>query len=1146
MRKKWLALCAVFAFLFAAFFSLWLEKPVLMQKLSETVTTTVDDKINGTLSFQTMDVSFTGQVTLTEPIIKDTKGRVVLSGSQIAVQINTWKLLSSLSNGRTAAAIDTVDVSQPVVHIWQNQPDKTWNVATLMKPSQDKSDAGFRAAVRFQDGTVRLQLADGTLLVGEDAEGTVDFASYPKMYADASLSVDGEKLTASGHYTSSRDFDMIVHGDSVRASYVNPFVPAGTDVTVDGGQIRNIRVRYSQNQRGQSFSGSAEAEKLAGTVSGFSYEDVSGKVRLDDQSVYLDEASGRINGQKVRADGEIRIDGDTPVFQLDLALPGAELAAFADVLPVAVTGSVGFTGRIWGTVQELRASGTVTVPELEYEGLVLTDGKATIVTNGDTIDIEDLSANIAGGSFRGQGSYDMASGNFGADVHAADIQLEAIPQLPAAVLGSVTADVTIAGNRSDGSLQASGYATAAGLSYNGLEADQAAADFTYADGVLALDSLTASVQGGTLAAQGVFDTQGDRTNISFTADDLPLSLAENYVSLSLAGTFSAAGHLYGAAPDWDIIFRARTGSIQGMPFDSLDGTLSGSASLIRIPSLVWRYVDGLHEANGTINLDSRRLELEVATKHMRLERILPVLGREDLPLTGWADNTVRVTGTLDQPRAEGSFQLTSGSAYGYLYKNVSANYRLAGGTLYIDHGDISAYDASISVQGSLGERLNLDLDGKNLDIARIVPHKGPQRAGIVQLKGHVGGTVDNPAFDGSIRADRLVFNQTALEHIQGDVGYHGGILRLTDFHFDQNGGSYDARGGYNPDNGWIMVRASVAAGDLGSLLKLAGVTNTDVSGRIDGKLSVDGTTEAPKARLTGQLSQAFIGTTAVEPTDIDVLYENDVIQIKKLSLNAGGGLLAAEGTYALHGPVQMQLAAKNFPTRLITALAGRKDIDLDTRIDFAANLSGTGDHPNADVSLETGGGTINGISFSSVYALLNIRDRIINVKKAYAAKDPYKVSASGTIPIAALTGEKTGESMDVTVHLDNAGLDLLTFLTPMITDAQGGLDGSIQLRGTAAAPELYGSLGIQNGSFSIKTVKYPLSNIKGQLHLLGKTASFTASAVMDKPKAKQPGNVQLQGQAAWQGWQFTNYAVQATLDRLAVECPYFTGPLNGQ
>ena len=69
-----------------------------------------------------------------------------------------------------------------------------------------------------------------------------------------------------------------------------------------------------------------------------------------------------------------------------------------------------------------------------------------------------------------------------------------------------------------------------------------------------------------------------------------------------------------------------------------------------------------------------------------------------MPLTGWADNTITLSGSLDNPTASGSFRLTSGSYAGYLYKNVSADYRLDNGTVYLSNVDISSYTASLAPQ----------------------------------------------------------------------------------------------------------------------------------------------------------------------------------------------------------------------------------------------------------------------------------------------------------------------------------------------------------------------------------------------------------------------------------------------------------------
>lgn len=67
---------------------------------------------------------------------------------------------------------------------------------------------------------------------------------------------------------------------------------------------------------------------------------------------------------------------------------------------------------------------------------------------------------------------------------------------------------------------------------------------------------------------------------------------------------------------------------------------------------------------------------------MRLERLLDGVGKTDFPLTGWADNTLYITGTMENPKAKGSFYLHDGSGYGYLYKTIQSDYEFHGGTVY--------------------------------------------------------------------------------------------------------------------------------------------------------------------------------------------------------------------------------------------------------------------------------------------------------------------------------------------------------------------------------------------------------------------------------------------------------------------------------
>ena len=84
----------------------------------------------------------------------------------------------------------------------------------------------------------------------------------------------------------------------------------------------------------------------------------------------------------------------------------------------------------------------------------------------------------------------------------------------------------------------------------------------------------------------------------------------------------------------------------------------------------------------------------------------------------------------------------------------------------------------------------------------------------------------------------------------------------------------------------------------------------------------------------------------------------------------------------------------------------------------------------------------------------------------------------------------------------------------------------------AADPQVYGTLSVDDGSLSIRTVRNPLTRITGQLQFTGRKAAFSGSAVMDKAKAKNPGKLQVQADASWQGWEVTSY--KGLLARLSV------------
>lgn len=1147
MKKKWIAGCAVSVFFLSAMTAFWIEKPELTQQLSEIATTTANSKLNGTLSFASMDISLTGKITVSHPVIRDSKGKIVLECEDVGIYVNPGKILSSVWDGNVLASLDTIDVDKPVAHVWENE-DGSWNIATIVKMDNTETNSNFYGVIRFNDGAVQAAVPgeNGRTVVLEQVNGDVSFADYPKRIAIAAdASLDGHAVSLSGTYASSYAYDMTVQADHIDASYAGMFIPKSAEVEILGGSVDNIKARVADGKDGFFLSGQADLSDGAAAVYGLDAEHVAGHISLTSDDVTLKDMSGTINGQAFRAGGIIKTNADVPVFNIDVDVPGASVDAFSHFISEPVSGIVGFKGTVWGTADNISGKGTATVSDVNYNGWEITDGTADVFYADHMAQVSDLEAHTAGGVINGSASCRVDTGDFDADIQVSSIDLSTIPAIPYAVLGTVSADVKVAGNWKDSRIQALGSAHVQGLSYDGMEIDEGTADVSYHDGLLALADVDIRAGGGTICGGGTYDLNEHIPDIAFTADNVSLAMLSPAVSIPMSGTVSAAGRIYGPDAQWNVSISAKDGMIQHMPFDTIDGTIQGVGRTLNIPAVYWRYKDGMHTLSGHVNLDTRAIEATIDTKHMRLEKLLPAVGQENLPMTGWADNTVVINGTIDNPSAKGRFRLSDGSYAGYLYRNISAEYWLDNDVLHIDNGNISSYDASVSVQGSVGKTLDLNIEGKEIDISRLMPQNRLPRSGVCNVKAHVGGTPDNPSASGSLRSDEITVNNMKMTDVRGDFVYYDKFLRLTDLHFDQNGGAYDADLLYKSTDGLLRGQASVTNGDIASILTLAAVPVQHVEGNISGNINLSGTIADPQVSVTGQITNASLAGQPIDPANIDIQFENGTVYVNDLALKSGESVLAVKGRYAFHGPVDLQVAARNFPSRSLLDMLNQSSVDVDTPIDFAAELGGTGDALEADVSAQLNGGTINGVDFTTGFALLNIRDGNIHIDQAYLSRDPYRIAAYGDVPVSALHGGRGAEPMDVTLQLDNTGLDVLAVLTPAVQSGQGGIEGSLKLSGTLAEPQIFGSIDVQNGTIQFRNVLYPLDNITGHLVFNGQSASINASATMDKPGAKDPGNAFIQGQAAWDGWHLTKYEGSLFLNRLALNCQYFKGPLSG-
>ena len=1136
----------IFLVVFGAAF-IWM-RTALWPRLPQMITSLADEKINGTLTFSDMHVSLTGKVVFTDVAVTDAQGRRVLDSEEVDVTINPFKaVVSSLSSGDTAGAVDLVDVKTPVLHVWQNPTDKSWNVTKLFKKQSPDQPMALRSNILIHDGTFRVAPAQGKTAVVEKVNGSVSLADYPSVRGDATGSVDGQDVSLSVHYLSARDYDIKVKGSGLSANFAASYVPVDTGVSLTEGGVGEYFLHIRESHDGLFAEGQADLNHLGFAYGDYRVSDVTGQIRLFDTDLHLNDVHAKVNDQAVAISGLVKINGNVPVFDLKVDAERVDMGALTVGRDVDVSGTAGYHGRLWGTPSDLGLEGKVILNNVTYSGFTVDSAKADVSYIHHVATLQSLEANLYGGTLQADGRWNSESGDIGATLHADSVSVGDMPGVPVGLGAIISGDFIVGGNTNNlNNVVVQGKAQGNGLSYDGIALDGLSTDVHYGNGILQLTGIHGFVGSGTLRGDFAYSFSDKQTDGNLIITGAPLDMFSGLAGADLRGTVSAVVHVSGTEPIWSMDLNAADGAVNGMGFDNIYGNLHGTGRQIVIDDLTYRYKDGSHRASGSINLDSGILDLQIDTQHARLEQVLQATGKDLTGFTGWVNNTVHISGTTDNPSVEGKVILSYGSVKGYLYDYVQADYRMDNGVWELTNGSVSAYDATVHFSGTVGDRLNLDVDGSNLETDRLIHRKDVSLKGALNLQAHVGGTLDNPSVGGSVKGASLVVNDLPLDNISGNFTYGDGILRLHRFGFTQGDGKYEAELMHNGKNGRIIARASVDGGSLENIIKITKAPLTKITGRLDGNISVDGTTDNPNAHIQGQITQGVMDGYVIDPSDIDVTFEAGILQVNKLSLHVDGGLLAAQGSYAVHGPVNIQIAAKNFSTAILQDVTGANSVPVDSRIDFALNMSGTSDNPVAEGSVQLTGGTLNGVPFTDAFALFNVKNGVISLNQASLTRSPYKATASGTIPLAALRDDVSDGPIQVELRLDNAGLDGLAFLTPWVEEAKGAMTGRIVVGGTVQNPQLNGSVTVRNGYAKLKGISNPLDSVNGDLIFNGNSATLESHGTMDKKGKGDKGYYDVKGKAVWEGTTPTDYSLTVGAHGLALDCDYYKGPVDGE
>ena len=329
------------------------------------------------------------------------------------------------------------------------------------------------------------------------------------------------------------------------------------------------------------------------------------------------------------------------------------------------------------------------------------------------------------------------------------------------------------------------------------------------------------------------------------------------------------------------------------------------------------------------------------------------------------------------------------------------------------------------------------------------------------------------------------FNGVEISNAHGHIGFSGNNIVVDDFEFNQDAGTCKLYLSGNTSTKNLSGNLDAENIGIPELFKLAGRETKYLTGKLNTKISVSGTTDKPRAILSGNIIDGEIVGYNLHDVNFDLNFLNDVVYVNKFEGKQGDhGEFNLLGTVGFNSPIDLKINSKNLALGIFSKLVGL-DMEVTGHANIDAKIGGIISNPEADVNLFASG-SAGGATFDSINSHLIFKDWVCDVRNFTILRligtQSVSANAKGKLPVRAFyidPGENLtkNDEIDLTVSLDGADLSLLPVLNKQVSWAIGETFGELKITGTANNPKIDGKVGVNDGVLKFKGVNSMIENI---------------------------------------------------------------------
>ena len=1099
---------------------------------------------------------------------------------RITVYFDSGRLLRDLAARRgVIASITRIDLERPFLVLARDSRGR-WNFSDLFarKPGAPAQPPAFRGTVELREGSfafsdaLRLPRRAGPNPPSPFAShfdritGTLDFRAAPQVglvldavntdgRTPALLRATGKTILGEGTF----DFDVDARGGSV--DFWGPYLVRLPWLDWSGGtfdgRLHLLASRWGQkvvlDYRGNLVmrDGKAVLPAQATVLS-----NIDGPMSVDNLGITTDGMTMAVDASPLWVRGTVMHHAGV---HLDLALRSEVLdlrtlqRLFFPRARVQLAGRMGGEARVVGPLGVPRLEGEIAHASGSINRQPFTDASGRFNYYGGVLVFDDMSAASAGGRLLGHARLNFNAGSFFllADARSVDTQgLSGALNIAPTLRGRASGVIAAAG--APGSVIAQGRVEMDRGQAMGVGFDRLETIFGYDAGRVDLYRLEARSGPTRVHASGKVSRSG-ALDLSLTGTAVNLSRLADRFGLRrwLAGTADVQGRVQGSfeAPELVGTVRGRQGQLGPFPFDEARGRVRVTTTGLQTPGLVLFDGPGRYFAAGEIRwAEPSRVNLTARAADVPAQRLLEIA---DIPvrLSGTVESTVRLSGPMHRPLAEGTMVMRNGRIEGQPVDQAEASFRWTGSDLLLDQFTARANSSLIEARGSVSRagQLGITFSAAGLDLKDIAVLRTNafRAAGHIDLNGTLGGTVQSPSITAAVLSSDLVLNDQDFTRAEGAVQYRQGRLQFAPLTLSQDGGFFSLSGVVVlRDDPVVDVQIAARQGQLATLLGFAGIEPPfALTGAMDGAFSAFGPISSLRASLNFNLTDGRIGDHQIRQASVGATLQNNAIMLRTFRVVPAQGELVGAGRIDLRGKSEVEFGGKGLSLDLLRPLFGIP-WPLAGALDFTLQLSGDLDDPLLGLSADATDGTIRGVPFDKVSVQAFYRNGQLNVEHGLWQwqEQRHKARLTGTVPfdVAHLQFDAV-RPVNMRLELVDSDLTLLGLLTDKVERAEGRLAGEVAISGTVARPHMEGTLTATNGTIKLRGIDPPLTAVAGQVMLREDSVQ-----VVNRLSARMgDGDVSLSGSLTLSNFLPNQFALQLTADGARVEYPQvFIGAID--